>query len=221
VRPVDRARALARDRRQRHPILVVGPEAALAGREVAPQAGAGQLQARHRLEVPGNEREPELVATRRQRLEELGHPGRDHAGQVRGAQLGVGLDRGALHVAPPRVGLLPRHPGRDEQVADDRPVGPAGRLDGVGVQRRHAVDGLGRGPQRVGVRLRGALEQRAVDVEEQQERRAQWFRPCVRALSGWSPAPRGQDAARVRGQSHCPDRGRRQAVISTRRAKRV
>jgi hypothetical protein len=63
--------------------------------------------------------------------------------------------------------------GPAQQLADDRPVRAAGRLDRPAGERRQPVDLGGRGRERLRVLARRPLEQRAVDVEEQQEGQAE------------------------------------------------
>jgi hypothetical protein len=67
-----------------------------------------------------------------------------------------------------RVDHAVRDAGGTQQVARDRGVGAAGDLDLEPVEL-DAVGRPGRAPQRGGVRPRGAEQQRAVDVPEQQE----------------------------------------------------
>ena len=82
----------ARDRRQRGAVLGVAAEPALAGGEVVADARARELAPRHRLEVPGEQREPVRAGLGRERGERLGHAGRDVRGEVRRAELLVGGD---------------------------------------------------------------------------------------------------------------------------------
>ena len=82
------ARALPRDRREKRAIFLVGPERALPGREVMAQAGAQQLQARDRLQIAGDKREPHLGAP--VQVGEQRGDARDHVlGEVARAQARV------------------------------------------------------------------------------------------------------------------------------------
>jgi hypothetical protein len=148
---------------------VVGPEAALPRLEVVADPGPGQLEARDRLEVAGDQGEPEVGLPAGQLPQQLDDPGRHPLGEVGRAQLAECLDGGRLHLAPAHVEVLRGHAGGGEQVADDRAVRAPRRFDPLAVRQRHAVHPLRRLPQRAGMFHRGPLEQRAVDVEEEQE----------------------------------------------------
>jgi hypothetical protein len=166
---------------------VVGAEAALAGRKAVADPGAGQLEPGDRLEVAGHEREPERLRPLRQRVEQLDDPGREPRREVLRAEVGVGLDGARGDLAGARVDLRGLDPRGEQQRARDRQVRPAGRLDGMAVQLGDAVDVLRRLDDRPRVLGRGALEQRAVDVEQQQER-GRYRRKSVSGFSAWAKA---------------------------------
>jgi hypothetical protein len=149
-------------------VLGVRAEAALARLEVVADAGRGELAARDRLQVAGDEREPVALGLAGERRERLADAGRDERGQVRRAQLLVRGDDVVGDVARVRVDRRVVDAGRAQQVARDRGVGAAGDLDLEAVER-DAVLRPCSAPQRGGVRARGAEQQRAVDVPEQQE----------------------------------------------------
>jgi hypothetical protein len=104
-----------------------------------------------------------------QRPERLGDPRRQPRREVRRAQLVVALAARGDDVVGTRVDGLRRPAGGDEQVARDRGVRAARGLHRHAVER-DTVDRAGGTAQRGGVLDRGALEQRAVDVPEEQER---------------------------------------------------
>jgi hypothetical protein len=161
------AGAPARDAGQLGAILGVRSEAALAVGEVMADAGGAQLQAGDRLEVAGEQRQASAVA-RRERLEHVGHAGRDELAEILGAQAGVGGDTGDAELLAPRVEAF----GGDAQLQADRPrdlvVGPAGSLDPDRAQVADAVDLAQRLVHRLGVGGGGLEQQSAVDVEQQQ-----------------------------------------------------
>ncbi len=166
---------------------MVGAEAALAGREAVADPRALELEPGDRLEVAGDERELERLGAVGERVEQLDDPGGEPGREVARAEVRVGLDRARGDLAGARIDLRALDPGGQQQVARDREVGPAGRLDGVQVQLGDAVDFLGRLDDRPRVLDRGALEQRAVDVEQQQERGSQ-RRKSVSGFSAWAKA---------------------------------
>jgi len=160
---------------------VVRAEAALTAREVVADAGALELQARDRLEVAGDQRERELGRPPGERLEQLDDPGGQPRREVRRAEVRVGLDGARGDLGGAGVDLPGLDAGGEQQRARDRQVGPARGLDLVGVQVGDSVDLLGRLDDRPRVLDRGALEQRAVDVEEQQE----WAAQREKSVSGF------------------------------------
>jgi hypothetical protein len=149
---------------------VVGAEAALAGREVVADAGTRELQPRHGLEVARDEREGERGRAAGERLQQLDDAGREPGREVGGAQLRVGLDGARGDLGGALVDVRAPDARGEQQVAGDREVRAARGLDLVREQVRDPVDRLGRLDDRLRVLDRGALEQRAVDVEQQQER---------------------------------------------------
>ncbi len=171
--------------------MVVGAEPALPAGEVVADAGASELQARDRLEVAGDERERELGPPRGERLEQLDDPGREARREIRRAEIRVGGDRALGDLGGARVDLRGLDARGEQQRARDREIGPARGLDLVRVQVGDPVDLLGRLDDRPRVLDRGALEQRAVDVEQQQERAAvaqrrksvSGFSACAKAAS--------------------------------------
>ena len=168
ARPLPAAGPLARDRGQQAAVLGVRAEAALSRLEVGAEPGAGELAPRDRLEVPGHEREPVDVRLGRERVERLGHARRDARGEVGRAQLLVGPDGGGLDLGGARVDPVVADAGGAEQVARDRGVRAPRRLH-VDAVERDAVHRPRRAPERGRVLRRGTLEQRAVDVPEQEE----------------------------------------------------
>ena len=101
-------------------------------------------------------------------------------GQVVRAQALVRLHRRRLDLGPARVGRLARDAGRDEQVAHDVGVGATRELHPEAVQGRQPVDG-GRGlAQRLPVLGRARPQERAVDVEQEQQAQRRRSRPGSR-----------------------------------------
>jgi hypothetical protein len=156
---------------------------------VVADAGAVEFQARDRLEVARDERERELGRPSGERLEQLDDPGRQPRREVRRAEVRVCLDGARGDLGRTRVDLRGLEAGGEQQRARDRQVGPARGLDLVDVQVGDPVDLLGGLDDRPRVLDRGALEQRAVDVEQQQERggRAQ-RRKSVSGARAWAKA---------------------------------
>jgi hypothetical protein len=150
--------------------VVVGAEAALPAGEVMADPRPLELQSRDGLEVARDERERELRRPAGERLEQLDDPRREAGREVGGAELGVGRHRALGDLGGARVDVRRRDARGEQQVARDREVRAARRLDLVRVQVRDAVDLLGRLDDRLRVLDRRTLQQRAVDVEQQQER---------------------------------------------------
>ncbi len=146
---------------------MVGAEAALAGREAVADARALELEPRDGLEVARDEREGEGLGTVRQRVEQLDDAGREPGREVGRAEVRVGLDGARGDLGRARVDLPGLDAGGEQQRARDRQVGPARGLDLVRVQAGDPMDLLRRLDDRLRVLDRGALEQRAVDVEQQ------------------------------------------------------
>ncbi len=124
---------------------------------------AASFQPRDRLEVPGDQRQPERVGPEDNASSSSTIPGATFA--ERSAGRGARTPRPSR---PPRPRPAPTHPPRPAGHARSR--GPCGRvLDRVDGRHVDAVHATGRGAQRDRVLVRGALEQRAVDVEQQEE----------------------------------------------------
>ena len=120
-----------------------------------------------------------------QRLEQLDDPGREPRREVVRAQVGVGGDGALGDLGRARVDRDRVDACREQQRPRDREVGPARRFDAVGRQVGDPVDLLRRLHDRPRVLRRGTLEQRAVDVEEQEEAQR---RKSVSGLSAWANA---------------------------------
>ena len=103
--------------------------------------------------------------------EHVGHARGHPRGEIGRAELVVERAAGGDDVVGPRVDRLRRVARGHEQVTGDRPVGAARGLHVTAVELERAVHVDQRPPHRVGVLHRGTLQQRAVDVPEQQERR--------------------------------------------------
>jgi hypothetical protein len=110
------------------------------------------------------------VSPRAQRVEQLDHAGRHRRGQVDGAQPLVLRRRRRLQRIAAGVDLRRGDAGAEQQLARDGEVRAAGGAQRLTVERGKPVDLRGRRAQRPGVLDRRALQQRAVDVEEQQQR---------------------------------------------------
>jgi len=149
---------------------VVGAERPLPEGEPVTQAGARELEPRDRLEVAGHQREAELVGPGRQAKEQLGDSRGDGRRQVGRAQLGVGGLGRHLDLGRPCRDLVGGNAGRLQQVAGDGAVGLPRDLPQPVVERVEAVDPRRRLAQRGRVLTRGALQQRPVDVPQQQQR---------------------------------------------------
>ena len=152
---------------QRVAPLVIGAERALARREEAGEPDVGHLRPCDRLQVARQQRE--------------GDPGPGEAlqggrGVRRGPRRRAGLSgrvprRGARrHRRHAPVDLPPAHAGGAQHEAHDLRIGAA-----AGPDRRHVLDPDGnpvhlghRAGERLGVGPRAAVQQRAVDVHEDQ-----------------------------------------------------
>ena len=180
-RVADDDRALARPSRPRRGRAIGGsssrssasePKAPWPAGNQSPIPARASLSRAIALEVAGHQREAERVRAAAQRRQRLGHTRRQPRREVGRAQLVVELAARGDDVVGARVDRLRRVAGGDQQVAGDRRVGAARGLD---VMRRRApasrAPAISARAHRVGVLERGTLQQRAVDVPEQQERR--------------------------------------------------
>ena len=167
LRPRVVAGPAAGDGRELGAVLVVGSEAALPGLEEAAKAGASDLQARDRLEVAGEQRQPRAVA-RSERREHVADAGGDVLAEVVRTQPGVGGHAGDAEVLAPGVEALGGNAGLQADRPGDLVVGPAG---GVELDRAEVGDAVDL-PQPLvdggGVGGGGLEQEGPVDVEEQQ-----------------------------------------------------
>ena len=146
---------------------MVGAEPALPAGEVAPEACGAQLQPGDRLEVARDEREP-VRATGGQPLQQRAHARGHESREVVGHQARVVRHGGGAEVAQPGVDRPRVHVAEQEEPAGDVDVGAPGRIEVRGRRLGHAVDVAQRRQDRRGVLGAGLLDERPVDVEEQE-----------------------------------------------------
>jgi hypothetical protein len=219
----DPAGAGAGDGRQLGAVLVVGAEAALAAAEVVGQAGPGELDARDRLEVAGDERQPD-VGARGEHVEQLERARGDGAGEVLGVAPGVLLGGDPLEVDDPLVEALGRQAELEADRAGDLHVGAPGDLDRGRLRVPQAVHAPDGGVEGVAVVVGRAQEQRPVDVEEQEHERSGPgpAAPAVaRGLGAQSAAPRPHPPARPGHRAAGPTAARHDRRRRPTRARRL
>ena len=131
--------------------------------------GGRELAPRDRLEVAGHERLAVDRGIGGERGQRLRHAGRDESGEVGGAELVVGGDRAGEDLVRAGVDRGVVDPGPAQEVARDRGVGATRGLDHDPVEL-DAVHRGRRAPQCRRMLARGAQQQRAVDVPEEEKR---------------------------------------------------